>query len=303
MRNSQLSHVIHPPTTEMLTGPLAVVHVGSPSTRFDIHEQLLIERSEFFKHALHGHFKEALTKTVTLAEDDPRFFSCLQHWLYTGTLDSVFSDMPDLVVDEQHDLNLESVGPGVDTISPPYTPTTSSSYPPRGLIGRLLSLWILADKLQVRLLQNQITSELIEQCTAWNHDLEIKSGDLEFVYESTTDTSPLRHLAVDLMVVTSFGIGLEQHLRKLPEEMVRDLSVSMIQLSKIHMDCHHDGLRRAPKMMARSRGYYVVKINGGGHEQIESPQGVDSKSSVFDVSGGGRGSLEGSSSGAGWGDY
>jgi hypothetical protein len=47
-----------------------------------IHERLLTQRSEFFRAALTGRFKEARDKTVRLEDDDPMYFEFFVHWLY-----------------------------------------------------------------------------------------------------------------------------------------------------------------------------------------------------------------------------
>lgn len=64
---------------------LVVVLVGPESQRFDLHKGLICARSDFFRAALNGHFKEAEGK-IELPEQDPETFKYFVNWLYTDRL-------------------------------------------------------------------------------------------------------------------------------------------------------------------------------------------------------------------------
>ena len=69
--------------------PIATVHVGKYCKTFSIHRALLCHHSAFFRAALSGKSMEAEEMMVVLDEDDPRLFTLVYHWMYTGDLDSL----------------------------------------------------------------------------------------------------------------------------------------------------------------------------------------------------------------------
>lgn len=64
---------------------MVVVLVGPGKQRFEIHKGLICSRSDFFKAALTGNFKEA-DGTIALPDHDPATFKYFVYWLYTGCL-------------------------------------------------------------------------------------------------------------------------------------------------------------------------------------------------------------------------
>jgi hypothetical protein len=60
--------------------------MGDNTETFNVHTALLTARSEFFKKALNGAWKEAEDKVFKLPEDDPANFATYVHHLYTGEL-------------------------------------------------------------------------------------------------------------------------------------------------------------------------------------------------------------------------
>ncbi|KAF2704127.1 hypothetical protein K504DRAFT_538138 [Pleomassaria siparia CBS 279.74] len=63
-----------------------VVSSGVHQEEFFIHQGLLCDRSEFFKKALSGAWKEAEERKVVLPEDDAATFALYQQLLYTNAL-------------------------------------------------------------------------------------------------------------------------------------------------------------------------------------------------------------------------
>ncbi|KAF6241679.1 hypothetical protein HO173_000390 [Letharia columbiana] len=72
--------------TPFLYDTMVVVLVGPVKQRFEIHKRLICSRSDFFKAAFTGNFKEADDGTLTLPEEDPATFKYFVYWLYTGSL-------------------------------------------------------------------------------------------------------------------------------------------------------------------------------------------------------------------------
>lgn len=64
--------------------PLIPVRVGPIAEVFFIHRDILT-RSEYFRKALYGDFREAEDQAVDLPEEDPAIFSFVVAFLYEGT--------------------------------------------------------------------------------------------------------------------------------------------------------------------------------------------------------------------------
>lgn len=62
---------------------IATLHVGAQRVQFHVHEDTLCQLP-FFQAALHGKFKEASEKTISMPEDDPNYISALTEFLSTG---------------------------------------------------------------------------------------------------------------------------------------------------------------------------------------------------------------------------
>ena len=60
---------------------------GADTKRWTLPKELLIFHSRFFGAALNGSFSEANSKDIKLHEDDPRAFSSLIRWMYTGKVE------------------------------------------------------------------------------------------------------------------------------------------------------------------------------------------------------------------------
>lgn len=68
------------------------VYVGEERKKFKLHRDLLCERSEFFKAAFEGHFKEFEADELALPEDSVESFELLVGWLYGAPLMSIPSE-------------------------------------------------------------------------------------------------------------------------------------------------------------------------------------------------------------------
>ncbi|KAJ4378225.1 hypothetical protein N0V86_005925 [Didymella sp. IMI 355093] len=67
-------------------GGVVTVEVGPERVKHFIHKALLEEKSEYFKKALNGPWKEAEDKVVFLDDVDCRSFAVFVDWLYTGEI-------------------------------------------------------------------------------------------------------------------------------------------------------------------------------------------------------------------------
>lgn len=216
-------------------GSVITVQIGTPPTPFIVHESLVVARSGFFKGALNGYFKESHTRTVELPEDDRWLFTCVIHWLYTGTLKMVLTSESEA----GERVNLTSNNPNTqDQNDQEQDDECSSSFPKflswNRRVQQLFELWIYADKLQLPDLQNDLITKLIELSEGtsdWMDCTPMPSDEtMEFVYDNTLANSPLRRLAVDLSILTRLKKDLEDSLKNLSDDIVRDISITTVRM-------------------------------------------------------------------------
>lgn len=138
---------------------LVVVLVGPKKHRFDLYRGLLCKTSDFFKAAFEGKFMEA-EGTLALPEQDLGLFKYFIHWLYTGSLRGylypptkkpTLKEMKDAVegklLSDKGDTNVLAF------ILANYRDAHFHT---------LVQLYILADTLRVKGLQDRIITLLIE---------------------------------------------------------------------------------------------------------------------------------------------
>lgn len=68
--------------------PIIPVRVGPHAETFYVHRAILI-KSEYFRKALDGDFREAENQAIDLPEDDPAIFSFVVAFLYEGTYEPI----------------------------------------------------------------------------------------------------------------------------------------------------------------------------------------------------------------------
>lgn len=72
--------------------PIVTLSVGQDSVQFHVHEDTLCSLP-FFQAALHGHFKEATDKIISMPEDDPSKICALVEFLYTGNYTYIYDPL------------------------------------------------------------------------------------------------------------------------------------------------------------------------------------------------------------------
>ena len=133
--------------------------MGESETSFRVHKDFLCEASPFFRAALTTDFKEATEERVTLLEDDADTVDRFVQWLYTKSYQLSSSERSD-----EHYL-------------------------------QLARLYVLADKLQVCTLKDEIIRELF-QIRKSNKLQPPSMSVVTYVFENTMENSAFRRLIV-----------------------------------------------------------------------------------------------------------
>jgi hypothetical protein len=133
--------------------------VGESETSFHVHKDFLCEASPFFRAALTTDFREATEERITLLEDDVDTVDRFVQWLYTKSY-----QLPSSEGSKQHYL-------------------------------QLARLYVLADKLQVRALKDEIIRVSFRVCGS--ADVTPPSMSVvAYVFENTMENSAFRRLIV-----------------------------------------------------------------------------------------------------------
>ncbi|THX02320.1 hypothetical protein D6D13_08371 [Aureobasidium pullulans] len=144
-----------------------VLSVGPSKQEFTVHKELLCFYSDFFRAAFNGSFKEATEGRIELPDAQLDVFEIFQVWLYSRSL-----------------LNTEDLQD-----QPDY-----QKYPSFSTLARL---WVFGDKYQIPLLQNCAADAILQYTKDKNR---FCTNVLKTAYDHTMEGSPLRRLAIDILV-------------------------------------------------------------------------------------------------------
>lgn len=151
-------------------GSTVIILVGPKEHRFEIHKDLLCQKSAFFKTACSGSFKEA-EGVVRLPDQDADIFKYFVHWLYTEKLsgfyyhDKVRPTIQELEIEVKNVLEKNNVSSWFEMIGHQNIPCNAklqlAKY--RDLpFNSLIYLFVLADFLDIYQLKDVIITTLIK---------------------------------------------------------------------------------------------------------------------------------------------
>ncbi|KAE9381269.1 hypothetical protein N431DRAFT_490676 [Stipitochalara longipes BDJ] len=152
--------------------------------KFIIHKERVCQRSLVLKAALNGNFIEGQTQTYRFEDTSPGAFRLFAQWIYEQKLDLYqLKDMEERLNDVRYDLpnpnDLENM--------------------------ELVELWVLADKIAMPALQNQVMTKIVEIRNAARDEVAVKT--LHYIYEVTSVNNPLR-----LLMVSEVALYSRQHV-------------------------------------------------------------------------------------------
>ncbi|KAF2833873.1 hypothetical protein CC86DRAFT_415864, partial [Ophiobolus disseminans] len=150
----------------------ANILVGPKQVKFIVHENLLVQYSEFFRAALTGKFKEAEEKTVKLEEDDTTTFELFVHWLYYQRFpNKAHGDHNELIKLYHDDLDCGT--------------------------NSCIQLHVFGDKYGVKRLKEDSLDELINITLSGNNHCLTDADDVKLAFEHLPERSPMCRLIID----------------------------------------------------------------------------------------------------------
>ncbi|RDW81041.1 uncharacterized protein DSM5745_04598 [Aspergillus mulundensis] len=188
-----------------LSGGIVNLTVGHSETPFDVHIELLCDRSPYFDKLLENRYTESPNGELVFSNDDPDVFADFVSWVYCGNISTGLKSSRRL---------------------------------------HFFQLWTLAERFQVAELQ-ELALVRIKEILAAHPELLISRTQIEHAYGQSRPGSALRLLAVDTWAAraskSDVQIGLKRHFlssaRFFEDLMVarpdiRDLSASEFGESK-----------------------------------------------------------------------
>ena len=141
---------------------MATIFVGPSAKRYDLHKTVLRSVGGFFKAVLSdtNHFREAMTNTITLPDEDTVVFERFVVYVYKR--------------------DFHSDGEAEDEIS----------------WKTLIDLYSFGERRMIPEMQNKAV-QLFAVKIDWDPDVIVPTNILHYLYRSTSEGSPLRSMAVD----------------------------------------------------------------------------------------------------------
>ncbi|CZT46405.1 uncharacterized protein RSE6_06829 [Rhynchosporium secalis] len=180
-------------------GAIVTFYIGEEGKEFKVHKENVCAYSPVLEAAFNSTFLEGLSQTYQLKDVDPDVFRMLVQWFYTRPL-KVYD------IDDADDIDMFEAHRRLEEQD-----------------LHLAQLWVLADRLLVPGLQNEIVDILQKfqrtarlASTLW----------IPFVYENTAAGSPLRKLAVDYALFCLDSAVFRKHAQNFPPEMLLEFAMA-----------------------------------------------------------------------------
>lgn len=190
---------------------------GDSAEHFHIHRTFAICRSPIFKAAFEGPYLEAQSQTYKIdGPFDDNAIRILAHWIYTMKIDFEHIKDPKTgelleLPDEPVELEGDERTPGIDTF-----------------IDALVQLWVLADRLLMPKLQNAAMKSFDKLTTS--QELLPSPKTCGYVYENTSEDSPLRRYILQRWSMDSRPFGFKSHSQDLPHEMLCEMTALFMEM-------------------------------------------------------------------------
>lgn len=162
---------------------------------------MIADRSDYFKAARSSQWNKDPQVPTDLSDADPPVFQDYQDLVYTNETPEPDTGIP------RHTKHLSRAERKV----------SAEKY-----FQRLVSLWVLADKLQDRISVNKVMDRLLVFSDA--SDFLIPAQTLTYVYNNTSQNSFLRMMVRDLYIYESIESAFDDVEPELPKELLRELN-------------------------------------------------------------------------------
>ena len=181
--------------------------VGAQQEQFTVHQDMICDRSPFFKAACSKGWVEHEARKVNLPDESPEIFQAYLDWAYSQTKDIIrLLKSPDSLLDSMLDFAIQ-----------------------QDLRLKLCRLWILADYLGDSTCKNEVMNNLISLHAKPRLIIVRYSAVSRVVYERTGNQSKLRKWLVDTLVPMIDAKSLHMKLWRCPADFMMDMFQAFVQ--------------------------------------------------------------------------
>ncbi|KAL2827661.1 hypothetical protein BJY01DRAFT_229022 [Aspergillus pseudoustus] len=174
-----------------LSAGIARLNVGADQTPFDVHVELLCDKSPFFNNLYSDRTDSTIPEVpISLPDVDPDVFAEIISWMYRSQLNDELT----------------------------Y----------QGRINFLLELWVLAEKFEIPALQNQAITFCKARTENSPSTALPNMQAIEYVYTKTKPVSPLRRFLVDVWIWRATAVKFAKRKEELPRAFVEDLCEALL---------------------------------------------------------------------------
>jgi hypothetical protein len=159
----------------LLREKFVIIYVGPKNTKFNLHENLLYNKSSYFKAAFKSSFTESEEKTMRIPKNSVDTFEYFMNFLYVPKF----------------------------TFQPPKS---------EFMMGVYFELYILSSKLCIDAFQNVVINTILRFFRGCNFKSPyLRPSHVQFIYENTMPTSKMRDLAAQLTLLNGLSGGYLAH--------------------------------------------------------------------------------------------
>jgi hypothetical protein len=179
-----------------LSGGIVNLTVGPSETPFDVHIELLCDRSPYFDNLLENRYTEISLQELVFPNDVPEVFADFISWVYCGKISGAR-----IARELSRSLHL-------------------------------FQLWTLAERFQVPELQDiafAICKELLDAEPA----KVVGSEAVQHAYSHSSPGSSIRQLAVDMWAARASDFKILRSRMNLPSEFIADLNATRLRTQKL----------------------------------------------------------------------
>ncbi|KAL3457297.1 hypothetical protein BJX64DRAFT_20384 [Aspergillus heterothallicus] len=174
-----------------LSAGIARINVGEAQTPFDVHVELLCDKSPFFNNLYRDRTVSTIPEVpISLPDADPDVFAEIISWMYQGQLNNELSYQSRLTF--------------------------------------LFELWVLAEKFEIPALQNQVITFCKTRVETKTNTALPTIQTIEYAYTKTKPFSPLRRFLVDVWIWRGTAVAFAKRKDDLPRAFVEDLCEALL---------------------------------------------------------------------------
>jgi hypothetical protein len=185
-----------------------VINEGHPqlTATFTVPESLLIEKSQYFKAACRGSWKEATSRVIKLQDIDAEAFNSYMYWIHRNEL-------------------------AINTKLDPKDVKSAATY-----VDKLVKLWLLGDRLaDCELRDAAMTAMLVVVRDSPHPESDLLTPPMTvLIFSNLTNGRALRRLVLDIYIMSVSPKAVERQWESFHPDFIKSLALG-------HLEARYEG--------------------------------------------------------------